>query len=415
MSQKERDRLRILSWVKEGQIKIKKAAEILELSYRHCRRIYKRYREEGEKGLIHRSRGRPSNRKKDPLFRKAVISRYEERYKGFGPTLACEKLEKEGYVLDHETLRRWLIVEGNWEKRRKRKKHRNWRERKKHFGELVQVDGSHHAWFEDRGGKSVLINMVDDATGTTFCLLDEGETTRAVMLTIWEYIIRYGIPRAIYVDRDSIYITTRPATISEELKGERPLTQLGRALQKLGVKIITARSPQAKGRVERSNGIHQDRLVKELRLEDIDNLKEANTFIEDKYLADLNGRFAIEPKDEVDFHRKVENELDLGRIFCFEKDRIVDNDWTVRWNRRVFQIVKDNKILPRARAKVVVQEWLDGTIHIVYRGEELRHKEIYKKPLRKKKKANISAADKVHIPAADHPWRKWTYKQRITA
>ena len=415
MSQKERDRLRILSRVKGGWIKIKKAAELLELSYRHCRRIYKRYLEEGDTGLIHRSRGRPSNRRKDPTLREAVISRYDERYKGFGPTLACEKLEKEGYHLDHETLRRWLIEEGVWKKRRRRKKHRSWRKRKEHFGELVQVDGSHHNWFEGRGERAVLINMVDDATGNTFCRFHGGETTRAVMLTMWEYIGRYGIPRAVYVDRDSIYKTNRQPTISEELKGERPLTQLGRALQKLGVKIVTARSPQAKGRVERSNGTHQDRLVKELRLEDVDNLEEANALLENTYLAELNERFAIEPKSEVDLHRPGEEELDLRRIFCFEEERLIDNDWTIRWKRRIFQVVKDNKVLPRARTKVVVQEWLDGTIHIVYRGEELRYKEIAKKPVRQKRRVNVAVPRKIYRPPADHPWRKWSYGRRVTA
>ena len=415
MSQKERDRLRILSRVKGGWIKIKKAAELLGLSYRHCRRIYKRYLEEGDTGLIHRSRGKPSNRRKDPVLREAVIFRYDERYKGFGPTLACEKLEKEGYFLDHETLRRWLIEEGVWKKQRRSKKHRSWRKRKEHFGELVQLDGSHHDWFEGRGKKAVLINMVDDATGTTFCRFHEGETTCAVMLTMWEYIGRYGIPRAVYVDRDSIYKTNRQPTISEELKGERPLTQLGRALEELGVKIVTAQSPQAKGRVERSNGTHQDRLVKELRLENIDNLKEANTLLESTYLAELNERFAIEPESEVDLHRTVEEGLDLKRVFCFKKDRVVDNDWTIRWKRRIFQIVKDNMVLPRARVKVVVQEWLNGTIHIVYRGEELRYREIEKKPVRQKRRVNVAAPKKVYRPPADHPWRKWSYGRRVTA
>ena len=174
MSQKERDRLRILSRVKAGEMIIKKASELLEISYRQCKRIYKRYREEGERGLIHRSRGRPSNRRKDPAIREAVIKRYQERYEGFGPTLACEKLEKEGYQLDHETLRLWLLEEGLWEKKRKRKKHRSWRERKEHFGEMVQIDGSHHDWFMGRRGKAVLINMVDDATGRTLSRFHEG-------------------------------------------------------------------------------------------------------------------------------------------------------------------------------------------------------------------------------------------------
>lgn len=415
MSQKERDRLRILSRVKAGEMIIKKASELLEISYRQCKRIYKRYREEGERGLIHRSRGRPSNRRKNPAIREAVIKRYRERYEGFGPTLACEKLEKEGYQLDHETLRLWLLEEGLWEKRRKRKKHRSWRERKEHFGEMVQIDGSHHDWFEGRREKAVLINMVDDATGRTFSRFHEGETTRAIMETIWEYIDEYGIPLSIYTDRDSIYITDREPTISEELKGEKPLTQLGRALHKLGVRIITARSPQAKGRVERSHGVYQDRLVKELRLAGISSIAEADNLLKDSFLGDLNKRFAREPKSDVDLHRPVPEGVDLRRIFCFEEERGVDNDWTVRWSNRILQIAKANKTLPRARQRVTVQEWLDGSIHLVYCGKELRYRELDKKPPREKKKVTGVAERRSYRPAPDHPWKRWRHSRRVIA
>lgn len=415
MSQKERDRLRILSRVKAGEMMLRKAAELLGICYRQCKRIYKRYREEGEKGLVHRSRGRSSNRRKDLATREAVIKRYQERYEGFGPTLACEKLEEEGYHLDHETLRLWLLEEGLWEKRRKRKKHRSWRERKEHFGEMVQIDGSHHDWFEGRREKAVLINMVDDATGRTLSRVHEGETTRATMETVWEYIDEHGIPLSIYADGDSIYITDRQPNISEELKGEKPLTQLGRTLHKLGVKIITARSAQAKGRVERSHGVYQDRLVKELRLAGINSITEANNLLEGSFLEELNDRFAREPKSDVDLHRPVPEGLDLRSVFCFEEGRVVDNDWTVRWRNRIFQITKANKILPRARQRVTVQEWLDGSIHLVYRGKELRYRELDKKPLREKKKITAAAERKPYRPAADHPWRRWRYSRRVVA
>jgi len=309
----------------------------------------------------------------------------------------------------------WLLEEGLWEKRRKRKKHRSWRERKEHFGEMVQIDGSHHDWFEGRGENAVLINMVDDATGRTFSRFHEGETTRATMKTAWEYIDKYGIPLSIYADRDSIYVTDRQATISEELKGEKPLTQLGRAFHKLGVKIITARSPQAKGRVERSHGVYQDRLVKELRLEGISTTREANNLLKSSFLEELNERFAREPKSDVDLHRPVPEGLDLRTVFCFEEGRVVDNDWTVRWRNRIFQITKASKILPRARQRVTVQEWLDGSVHLVYRGRELRYRELDEKPLRKKEKIQAVAERKTYRPAPDHPWRGWRYNRRVVA
>ncbi len=415
MSQKERDRLRILSRVKAGEMRLGKASKLLGICYRQCKRIYKRYREEGEKGLVHRSRGRPSNRRKDPAMRGAVIRRYQERYEGFGPTLACEKLEKEGYHLDHETLRLWLLEEELWEKKRKRKKHRSWRERKEHFGEMIQIDGSHHDWFEGRGDEAVLINMVDDATGRTFSRFHEAETTRAVMETVWEYINRYGIPHSIYSDKDSIFVTDRQPTVSEELKGERPLTQFGRGLKKLGVKAIAANSPQAKGRVERSNGVYQDRLIKELRLAGIKRIGKANELLKSSFLDELNERFTREPKSRVDLHRLVPKGLDLRTVFCFEEERTVDNDWTVRWKNRIFQITKANKVVPRARQEITVQEWLDGSVHLVYCGKELQHRELDKKPSREGKKRVGITRRIPYKPPADHPWRRGYYGRRIVA
>ena len=412
LSQKERDRLRILSRVRGGELRLREATELLEISYRQGKRIYKRYREEGEKGLVHRLRGRPSNSRKDAALREAVLDRYRERYEGFGPTLASEKLGKEGHEVDHETLRRWLLEEGLWQRRRKRKKHRSWRERKAHYGEMVQVDGSHHDWFEGRGERAVLINMVDDATGRTFSRFHEAETTRAVMETVWEYVEEYGIPRSIYTDKDSIFVTERQPTISEELKGEEPLTQFGRALKKLGVKMIVAHSPQAKGRVERSNGVYQDRLVKELRLLGIGGIGKANELLQDGFLDDLNGRFAKEPRSTVDLHMPVPKKVDLRRIFCFEEERIVDNDWTVRWRSRIFQITKANRIVPRAMQKVIVQEWLDGSIHLLYRKRELRYTELDKKPSREGKKgANNGERSRREAPA-NHPWNR-SYKTMV--
>jgi hypothetical protein len=376
MSQKERDRLRILGMVKGCKITLVKAAELIGISYRHSKRVNKRYCEEGDKGLIHRLRGRSSNRRKDSAVRDAVLARYQSRYEGFGPTLANEKLSKEGYVQHHETLRLWLLKAGLWTKQRKRKAYRSWRERKAHRGEMVQMDGSDHAWFEERGGRAVLMNMVDDATGTTFAQFHPGETTHAAMRTLWGYIERYGIPRALYVDKDAIFVTNREPTIKEELTGEKPLTQFGRAVQKLGIDIIPANSPQAKGRVERKNGVYQDRLVKELRLEEVNTIEEGNRVLAGGFLEDLNKRFAVEPRNSTDLHRPIPEGLDLRRVLCFEEERMINNDWTVRYQGRVFQVRKGARVLPPARKKVLVQEWLDGSIHLFYREPEVEHFEI---------------------------------------
>jgi len=204
MSRKERERLKLLARVKRAELKLKEAAEISGVSYRQCRRQYKRYRELGDRGLVHRSRGQPSNRGHSAEFKQQVLTRYQERYPDFGPTLAAEKLVAEGQEVDHETLRRWLLAAGLWQRRRKRAGHRSWRERRAHFGELVQLDGSHHEWFEKRAPRSCLMKMIDDASGKRQALMSEEETIFAAMKVLWEWIERYGIPRALYTDKKNV-------------------------------------------------------------------------------------------------------------------------------------------------------------------------------------------------------------------
>lgn len=211
MSKKERSRLVVVSRVKEKQMTIKEASELLGISYRQCQRIYKRYVEAGDKGLLHRNRGRPSNRRK--------------------PAEVTE-----------------------WKGQRKRPQHRKWRGRKAHFGELVQMDGSHHTWLDGQEDRACLMDMVDDATGKTLALMSQEETTVAAMRVLWAWVERYGIPKTLYVDWKNVYITQREPTLEEQLSGELPLTQFGRACKKLGIEILPASSPQAKGRVERKHG-----------------------------------------------------------------------------------------------------------------------------------------------------------------
>jgi len=415
MSEKERNRLGVMKMVAGMGLKLRKAAELLGISYRQSKRIYKRYTDEGDRGLVHRSRGRVSNRQRDPGERDSIVQRYREQYPGFGPTLASEKLLKEGYRIHRETLRLWLCEAGLWQKKRKRRKHRKWRERKAHRGEMVQMDGSPHDWFEGRGEEAVLMDMVDDATGNTVAQFHEEETTHAAMLTFWGYVEKYGIPLSLYVDKDTIYVINRDTTMHEQLKGERPLTQFGRAMQKLGVKIIPANSPQAKGRVERKHSVHQDRLIKEMRLAGIRTREAGNRFLEGGYLDDINDRFTVAPASDIDVHRAVPEGLDLRMVFCVEEERGVDNDWTVRWDSRIFQIKKENRVLPPARKKVMLQEWLDGSIHIFYRGEEVTYKEINERPAKARQPVSSPSTVIPYIPPVDHPWRRYSVRPGLVA
>jgi len=414
MSQRERSRLVIMWRVRNRAMTIMEASEVMRISYRQCRRIYKRYREEGDRGLIHRNRGQPSNRRQPYEVKGKILALYREQYWDFGPTLAAEKLEERGgYKVDHETLRRWLLAAGLWERQRKRGKHRKRRERKAHFGELIQTDGSHHKWFEDRGEEDCLMDMVDDATGKTLALLSEEETTRAAMELLWAWVKKYGIPKALYVDWKNVYVTKREPTLEEQLSGELPLTQFGRACKKLDIEILTASSPQAKGRVERKHGVYQDRWVKELRLAGIRDIKEANQCL-CGFTESLNARFAVEPRSSADFHRSIPQGMDLRTVFCLEEQRTVGNDWVVRYKNRFFQIEAQSN-LPPARRKVLLQEHLDGTIHLVYRNREVHFMEIKELPQKASKpyqKQQSHELKKHYVPAADHPWRRFSIKAK---
>jgi transposase len=395
MSAKERRRKVEFECVRKGRQTIKDAAMRLELSYRHCRRSYKRFREEGDVGLVHRRRGRPSNRSKPQAFKEAVLSRYQERYEGFGPVLAMEKLAEEGYEIGRETLRRWLIEEGLWKPCRRVAHHRTRRERKAHFGEMVQMDGSHHQWFEDTQAMSCLMNMVDDATGTTVALMDEQESTELAMRTLWQWCERYGIPKTLYTDKKNVYVTKREPTIEEQLAGQEPLTEFGKACAKLDIEIITANSPQAKGRVERKHGVFQDRFVKELRLQGITTITEANKLLQNGFVDTLNRKFARPPLGQTDLHRSAPTKRELREIFCVEKTRVLSRDWTVRCENRLYQILKRNTPLPRPGHKVTVRRLLDGTIRLLYRDNKLKFKEI----------AQPAAPKAKCKPAPEHPWR----------
>ena len=403
MSQKERKRLVVLERVKAKQLTLVGAAEVMEVSYRQAKRIWQRYDKEGDKGLVHRSRGRPSGRRKPEAERTKVLERYAHRYGDFGPTLAAEKLQEEGFKIDHETLRRWLLSEGQWRVGRRRQQHRQWRERKECFGEMVQLDGSHHDWFEGRAEKAVLMVMIDDATSRTYAQLFEEETTRACFDMIEQWGRKYGLAQSLYVDRDSIYRCERVATVAEQLAGEEPRTQFGRAMDQLGVKLILANSPQAKGRVERRNGVFQDRLVKELRLAGINDMAGANKYLRQKFLPEMNRRWTVQPASEADVHRPLPPQLDV--ILSWEKERVAQRDWTVLHEGQWYQIEKEHEALSLAGRKVTVRMRRSGKVELVYQGKVLRSKALPGRPERSRPEPRRVGRVQLVKPLAEHPWR----------
>src|SRR2546429_710039 len=331
MSKRELRRVEVLARVRSKQLRLVDAGVLMCVSYRHAKRLWKRYREKGPAGLQHGNAGRRSNRAREQAFRSKVLRLVRKKCGGavgerFGPTLAAEHLESEdGVKVDSETLRRWMLAEGLWSRARKRRGHRRRRERREHFGELVQLDGSFHPWLEERGPEGCLIDMVDDATNKTWAQLGEQETIWAVADALRAWIERYGVPLALYVDWKNLY--KRPATARERLRGEEPQTQFGRMCAKLGIEIIAASSPQAKGRVERVHGTHQDRLVKKLRRKEIRSHQQVNVFLENEYLPEHNRRFARTAAKPEDYHRRAPRAAELDRIFRLESPRTIYNDW----------------------------------------------------------------------------------------
>lgn len=308
MSQRELKRLHVIYNVLERELKQSEAAEVLSLSDRQVRRLIKHVREEGDRGVIHKSRGNPSNRSLPKKIKDKAIELYRKKYEGFGPTLAAEKLlEIDGLRVNDETLRRWLTGSGDWERARKSRKHRQWRPRKHRFGEMVQIDGSHHDWFEGRGPECVLMGYIDDATGKVFARFYDYEGTIPAMDSFKRYSKKYGIPSCVYLDKHTTYKSPGKKTL---IYNEELLSQFQRAMKELEVKVKHAHSPQAKGRVERLFRTFQDRVVKEMRLKGIKTIEEANSFLTG-YLPIYNRKFMVKPNEKADLHRPVPKGLNL--------------------------------------------------------------------------------------------------------
>lgn len=405
MSIRELKRLKVIQEAIGKHITQKTAGELMGISERQVRRIVKAVREEGEKGLVHRNRGKPSNNRIAEQVRSKAIIAYKGSYMGFGPTLASEKLgEREKIAVSEETMRKWLLEEGLWEQERRRSPHRRYRERKGCFGEMVQMDGSHHAWLEGRGPELVLMGYIDDATGNVHGKFHDYEGTVPAMESFREYAGKYGLPQSVYLDQHSTYKVSSQA--KEEERGQMLMSQFERALRELGVKVIHANSPQAKGRVERLFGTLQDRLVKEMRLRGIRTKEEANVFLK-RYLPNFNKKFRVPAAKEADLHMPLPKGFDLDNYLCIKTNRVARNDNTVSLNGKLFQIQE-----PVSALYVEIQERLNGALLIKANGKNLKYTEI-KSISKLKKKRTGSQARRPVVPKPTHPWRQGIKSVRL--
>jgi hypothetical protein len=399
MSVKELRRVHVIHQVIEKKVTQRTASGLLGLTDRQIRRVVKRVRELGDGGLVHQSRGKPSPRRIDERIKAQVIGLYEKQYGDFGPTLAAEKLmERDGIRISDETLRQWLLERGVMHFKRRKRPHRQWRERKVHRGELVQMDGSHHAWFEDRGPDCVLMAYSDDASGRVYARFYAYEGTIPAMDSFKRYVKRNGLPLAVYADKHTTYKSPAEPTLIEQLAGQEPMSQFERSLSELGIEMIHAHSPQAKGRIERLFKTFQDRLIKEMRLAGIATMEEANRFLAG-YLPIYNRRFSVQPAQTADLHRSIPTGLDRNGTLCIKTERALRNDFTVAHNRTLYQI-KDNL---RAQ-RVMVEERLDGSLRITHQGQRLRYHAIASRPRPVRRAAPTSKTTPRTKPTPDHPW-----------
>jgi transposase len=420
MSFTELKRAEVLARVRAHTLSLRDASTLMGLSYRQTRRVWKRFRRGGTIALRHRSAGRRSPHRKRAAFKHRVLTLIRRHFLGdadhepFGPTLIAEHLLEEFELrVDAETVRRWMLAQGLWRRARQAPKHRRRRACKAHFGELVQLDGSFEPWLEDRGPEACLMDMVDDATNRVGLRFEPQETIWGAVRSLRAWIGQYGIPRALYTDWKNVYV--RKPTEAELASDEPARTQFGRMCATLGIRIIAASSPQAKGRVERGNGTHQDRLVKKLRRVGIAAYDTANQFLECTYVPGHNARFSHPPASPEDFHTPVPPAVDLAQVFRLETTRTVNHDWVVRYDNRLLQLERQGRFYPPAHSTVLVCEYEDGHLEVWYRerrvpwteitGTARRHPGRSEHPVTPSHEAVPHAAT-ARRPAANHPWRR---------
>ena len=408
------DRLRAIRDVIDGKRSQIEAGKALDLSDRQVRRLCIRVRRQGNRGILHGLCRRPSNHQLDPdILEQALGALHDPLWDGFGPRFATEKLEiLYGIKLGAGTVRKLMIRTEIWRVARRGKRHRSWRPRRICLGMLTQLDGSPHKWFEERGPECVLLIYIDDATSRIlYGEFVKVEDTLTLMRTTKVYLQTWGRPVAFYVDRDSIYKVNRQASIEEELRDEHPMTQFTRAMAELGVVVIAANSPQAKGRVERGFDTHQDRLVKELRLRGISTMEAANRYLWDVYIPEHNARYAVAPASSSDLHKPLLADHDLDEILSLRTERTVFNDFTVRFRNRFFQILAEQPARVRPKDKLLVEVRLDGSTHLRFRDCYLNFKTISKRPerplVRPKPVTTGLTLRRYYKPAQGHPWRRY--------
>ncbi|OQW64170.1 MAG: hypothetical protein A4S17_14375 [Proteobacteria bacterium HN_bin10] len=407
MSGKELRRVHVIRQVMDKKVTQEKAGELLGVTARQVRRLVDRVRQEGDRGLAHRGRGKPSNRRIAESVKTKVLRLYDKRYGDFGPTLAAEKLaERHGITLSDETLRLWLTVRGIDHFARRPRPHRAWRARKGHVGELVQLDGSHHDWLEGRGPACVLMAYIDDASSRVCARFYDHEGTMPALDSFQRYVRRYGLPLAVYADKHTTYQSPAEPTVEEQLAGTKPQSQFGRALSAVGGELIPAHSPQAKGRVERLFKTLQDRLIKELRLAGVATLEEANRFL-DEYLPRYNRRFAVPPAQAADLHRPKPTAWELSRSLCLKTTRCLRKDFTIAHAGQLYQIHDTVRA-----THVQVEEQIDGTLRITHHGRSLGVHAIAARPVSVAEATPWPRARRRVRPRPEHPWRKRLLPER---
>lgn len=407
MNKREISRLEVMQRLKDKRLSQKEAAHLLGVSVRQVKRIWRAYRKQGAKGMVSQRRGKPSNHHIDAGVMQQALDLLKEKYTDFGPTLAHEKLSEVHKIeISRESVRQLMIVEKIWKPRRaKQPPTHQMRERRACVGELVQIDGSDHAWFEGRGAKCTLLVFVDDATGQLQELwFVPDETFFAYCEASRHYFERYGKPVAFYSDKHGIFRVNQEQTTGLG----SGLTQFGRAMQELDIQIICANSPQAKGRVERANQTLQDRLVKELRLRGISDIESGNAFLPE-FREDFNRRFAMQPRSTHDAHRPLLKTDNLDLILTHQKIGSLTKNLTVQSKGVIYQIQSDRPDYALRHAQVTVCENPRGEVTILYKNKPLSYT-LYHKPQRQAEVVDSKTLDrqvKTHQPPApDHPWRQ---------
>ena len=421
LSQRERDRLKVLHEVKQKHLSQVEAARRLKLTDRQVRRMLIRIGESGDGALVHGLRGRPSNRKLAAWFEQKILARIAQRYADFGPTLAAEHLAKEGFLVSRETLRKWMTKASFWRPRSRRvKKIHVWRERRASFGELVMQDSSPFHWLEDRGPACQLIAVIDDATSRLWARFVEHDTTEENLRTFGGWLRRYGRPLAHYTDKNSIFRMAGRATLGEQLRGQEACSQFGRALQELGIEWIAAQSPQAKGRIERLFKTLQDRLVKELRLAGIDSIEAANHFLQTRFLPEWEERFTVLPRNPRNAHRRLGREHRLEEILSVRVARKVAQDHTVSWDGNRWGVPREEVCAGLRGAQVEIERRLDGSHWLRFRGRHLRLRHCPEPAPRAASPSGLRPPVLAAHPLSrtyksappNHPWRTFQYGRK---